>query len=83
VTLVGPLTLLRPAVATAAVAYGVVPDPRWQLLTVGTIILIPGTLLELHLERRMPRTLLRRAEPPGPPRALDAPGDIRPQLALI
>lgn len=53
----GPLTLLRPLVAIAAVAAAVAPDPQWQLVVVGILVAVPGVCFEPLADHRVGRQL--------------------------
>jgi hypothetical protein len=59
IVIFGPFTLLRPVVLAAAVAYAVVPDPRWPLVAVGLTVLLPGVALEPVANRRVRDRVLR------------------------
>jgi hypothetical protein len=58
VLIFGPFSLLRPVIATSAVLFAVLPNPHWQLVVVGTIVLIPALLLEPYLNHRITHQLL-------------------------
>jgi hypothetical protein len=55
----GPFTLVRPLVVIVAVAYAVLPDPRWQLVLVGFLVIVPGVLFEPCVDRRISQNTLR------------------------
>ncbi len=57
----GPFTLVRPVAVIVAVAYAVLPDPRWQLVLVGFLVLAPGVLFEPCIDRRISQNTLRLA----------------------
>lgn len=59
IVIFGPFTLVRPVVVIVAVAYAVLPDPRWQLVLVGFLVLAPGVLLEPCIDRRISQNTLR------------------------
>jgi hypothetical protein len=59
VVIFGPLTLLRPVVVVAAVGVAVLPDPCWQLVLVGVLVVVPGALAEPFLDRRISTGILR------------------------
>jgi len=54
----GPFSLARPLVVIGAVAYAVLPDPRWPLVLVGFLVLVPGIFLEPCLDRQISATVL-------------------------
>jgi hypothetical protein len=59
IVIFGPFTLARPVVVIVAVAYAVLPNPRWQLVLVGLLVLVPGVLFEPCVDRRISQNTLQ------------------------
>ena len=65
VTIFGPFTLLRPVAVVAAVGYAVLPDPRWQVVLVGLLVVVPGVVTEPCADQVIAQRLVEAAHRRG------------------